>query len=498
MKIALISAAPLRKLGALGSMYPPLGIMYLSSYLRFHLDTRSSKIWGIKVFDGYILGQKKLRSRLEEFAPDIVGLSFTTQAATGAYNLIGEMRKTKYGEQCPIICGGPHASALPEEVVGIGRGDIAVIGEGEETLLELVLMLENNPKQRKQNLPEYCRNIKGIAYPLGENSVVKTPPRPLIQDLDSLPMPDRNYVNLDVYPGLYYKKAARETNMVSSRGCPFNCVFCSSPVWKINKPWYRLSSPKSVVDEIAWLSDDHRGLGFPEIYDQTDSFSSDMEWAKAVCDEIHRRGIKVALKAQIRANRIDRELARKMKRAGFWLTMVGAESANQSTLDGIHKGTTTEQNEEALRCLKAEGIMSFALLMAFNAWETDGKLYWENKSDTMKTLEWAKAQAKAGNLDLASWSLTTPYPGSALYDIANRHMLIPPDVKGQWELWDSSERMVMELPGVTMADWIEVQNAGKWFQAKLLLKSGTINRASIPMYAKRALSQITKRLRVAF
>lgn len=128
---------------------------------------------------------------------------------------------------------------------------------------------------------------------------------------------------------------------MSSRGCPYNCVYCSNPVWKYNKPWYRLRTPKNVVDEIEFIVNK---LGIKEIYDQTDEFNGNMKWAKAVCDEIIHRGIKVSLKAQMRSDHMDRELADKMKAAGFWLSLIGVESGNIRTLKGINKKVTCEDS----------------------------------------------------------------------------------------------------------------------------------------------------------
>jgi hypothetical protein len=91
-----------------------------------------------------------------------------------------------------------------------------------------------------------------------------------------------------------------------------------------------------------------------------------------------------------------------------------------------------------------------------------------------------------------SWSLTTPYPGSKLYDIAMKYDLIPSELLGKWEFWDSSERMLMQLPGITERDWISMQNKGKRLQLYLLLKSGTFNLSSLPLYIRRGISQIRK------
>jgi len=478
MKTLLVNAPTIGKKGVIRLMYPPLGLLYLSAYIREKENIE------LKVVDGSLISYGELLSEVNSFSPDIIGVSFTTQSATGAYRLINDVKaKIKSGGTPLIVCGGPHPTAVPEDVLLHSNCDIVVIGEGELTFHEIHKKL----MQGSLYLPE----ILGIAYRNGYEIRINQK-RALISDLDSLPFPARDLVDLSVYPGAYYKKARVETHMTSSRGCPYNCIYCSNPVWKNNKPWYRLRSPKNVVDEIEYIVNE---LGIKEIYDQTDEFNGNMKWAKEVCEEIISRRIKVSLKAQMRSDHMDRDLAEKMKAAGFWLGLFGVESGNNRTLKGINKKITTEDSKRALETIKKAGIKTFALMMAFNAWEEDGKLCFENKEDTNNTLVYIKKLIKEKIVDLISWSLTTPYPGSKLYDIALRHELIPKELIGKWELWDSSERMVIHLPGITMKDWIKIQNRGKKLQAFLLLKSGTFNFKSLPLYIKRALSQILKYLK---
>jgi len=478
MRILLLNSPKLIQEGVISLMYPPLGLLYLAAYIRDKEDVE------VSVIDGCLEEYGDLISKIHAYSPDILGISFTTQAATGAYKLINDLKPKRDLREKPfIVCGGPHVTALSDEALIKSNCDAVALGEGEITFHEIVQQLKNG----KIDLSE----ILGVGY-LNKGDVTINPKRALIKDLDALPLPARDLVDLSVYPGLYYKKQSRETYMISSRGCPYNCVYCANPVWKYSKPWYRLRSPVKVVDEIEYIVN---VLGIKEIYDQTDEFNGNLKWAKALCDEIIRRGIKVSLKAQMRSDNMDQELAEKMAAAGFWLGFFGVESGNARTLKGIDKRTTPEMNRRALAILKAAGMKTFALLMAFNVWEEDGLLCFEDQEDTLRTLTYAKSLANEGLVDLMSWSLTTPYPGSKLYDIMMRHNLISPDIQDKWELWDSSERMIMRLPGITEKDWVNIQNKGKWLQFSLLLKSGTLNRKSLPLYIKRAFSQIGKAIK---
>lgn len=479
MKILLINSPKIGKEGVINLLYPPLGLLYIAAYIR-----DKEKNIELNFIDGCRTAYGNLMSQIDSYSPDIVGISFTTQAATGAYKLINDIKKKGNGKDAPlVVCGGPHATALPDDILLNSQCDVVVMGEGEITFHEIVRKFMKNTLDFSE--------ILGVAYKNG-NEVQLTPKRPFIKDLDSLPFPARDLVDLSVYPGLYYKKEKEETYITSSRGCPYNCVYCSNPVWKYNKPWYRSRSPQNVVDEIEYIVNE---LGIKEIYDQTDEFNANMNWAKALCDEIVNRGIKVSLKAQMRSDHMDEELANKMKSAGFWLGLFGVESGNERTLSGIGKRVTVRENTRALGILKNAGIKTYALLMAFNVWEENGKLCFEDREQTDNTLEYAKRLIREKNLNLMSWSLTTPYPGSQLFDIAMRHGLIPKELMGKWELWDSSERMIMQLPGITYKDWVELQNKGKRIQAFLLIKSGSFNLKSLPQYIRRGISQIVKYLK---
>lgn len=475
MRILLVNSPKLGKEGVINLMYPPLGLLYLASYVR---EKEGAEV---EVIDGCREEYQNLIRRINQISPDILGVSFTTQAATGAYKFINDLKPRRdYREKPFIVCGGPHATAMPEEVLEKSHCDAVVMGEGELTFHDLVQRYKKNEMKFSE--------IPGIAY-IEDGAVRINTKRPLIKNLDELPLPARDLLDLSVYPGLYYKKGKRETYLTSSRGCPYNCVYCSNPVWKHQKPWYRLRSPEKVADEIEYLVKD---LGFDEIYDQTDEFNGNLKWAKALCDEIIRRGLKVNLKAQLRSDHMDPELASKMAAAGFWLALFGVESGNTRTLAGIDKRTTPEMNYRALKMMKDAGVKTFALLMAFNVWEENGNLCFESQEETLNTLAYSKSLVRKGLVDLMSWSLTTPYPGSKLYDIAMKYQLVPPELLGKWEMWDSSERMLMRLPEITEKDWITIQNKGKWLQFYLLLKSGSFNLSSLPLYIKRGFSQISK------
>lgn len=467
MKVLLVNAPPLMTFGITGQIYPPLGILYLVSYAR-----EKRKDFEFKAIDGYKGNNQKLVSKIIEYAPDILGVSFTTQAATGAYKLINEV-KQRNPKVC-IVTGGPHTTTIPEDCFKNSATDIAVIGEGEETFFEILEKIDGSSK----NLSD----IRGTVL-MHNGQLKRNPLRPLIKDLDQIPFPARDLLDIKKYPGYMYKKYDCDTDIISARGCPFNCTYCSNPVWKLQKPWYRLRSPGNIVDEIESIIKDY---GIREIFDETDEFNGNKKWAKEVCDEIIKRKLDIAWKAQMRVDNIDSELVAKLKQSGFWMGLFGLESANDRTLEGIDKKQTVEQINQALDKFKDSQIKCFGLFMAFNVWEKDGKLCCENKDDSLRTLNFARQLINEKKLHLFGWSMTTPYPGSRLYDIAMKHNIIDKSRIGRWEFFDSSSNFIMKLPGVTASDWSYVINAGKRLQAKLLFTSGTFNFRALPLYFKKA------------
>lgn len=466
MKILLLNAPPLKTFGITGQIYPPLGILYLASYAR-----RKRSDLEIKAIDGYTAKRRELVDDIIKYNPEVLGVSFTTQAATGAYCLINEVKEIN--KNIFVVVGGPHPTIVPEESFRRAKVDMVVVGEGEVTFLEIL---------EKFVAGRGLSTIAGTA--VSQNGVFKKNSlRPLIPSLDEIPFPARDLLEIKKYPGYMYKRYRYDTSIISARGCPFNCVYCSNPVWKQQKPWYRLRSPQNVVDEIEYIVENY---GIKEIFDETDEFNGSKKWAKDVCDEIIKRNLDIAWKAQMRVDNIDAELVDKLKKSGFWMGLVGLESCNNRTLNGINKKQTLDQIDKALNAFKGSQIKCFGLFMAFNIWEENGKLCYENKEDSLRTLNYVKELIKEKKIHLFGWSMTTPYPGSKLYDIAVRHKLINEKYIGNWECFDSGSNFIMKLPGVKEKDWSQVINAGKKLQARLLFSSGTFNFKAMPLYLKKA------------
>lgn len=165
---------------------------------------------------------------------------------------------------------------------------------------------------------------------------------------------------------------------------------------------------------------------------------------------------------------------------------MGIESGNQETLDGIGKHVTLAQVENTCRLLRKYGIRVLGLFMLYNVWEEDGQLRFEDSAKTENTLRYAKRLVKENLINYISWSITAPYPGSKLYDIASRHGLIPPSLREDWENWQTSDLFLMTLPGVERREQGKLKRRGEFLRAKCLLKNRDFRLKDILFLAKRA------------
>jgi|GEM_PF-896489 len=375
MKILFIN--PPSPLGA--PALPPLGLLYLASVAK--ADGNDVKIIDLDM-DEPLFGD--LEEIILDYSPDIVGLTGTTPQAN---NLIKIAKITKsISKTILVIAGGPHASALPERLLRESDGniDIVVIGEGEITLSEIIKGYE-------------LKNIDGICY-FGNGNIIRNKPRMPLEDLDSIPFPDRGLLNINKYPGLYPVKETPSVHMIASRGCPFKCKFCSEKVVFGRK--YRKRSPLNVLGEIKYLINTY---GIKEIAFYDDIFTIDKKWVLEFCRYIKENRLKFSWKILSRVNTVDKELLSNLKSAGCWLIYYGFESGSQKILDSIGKGTTVEQNINVARLTRQVGIKIYGFFMLGNPGETR-----ETALETIK-------HAKKIKPDWFQFSITRPDPGSELY-----------------------------------------------------------------------------------
>lgn len=330
--------------------------------------------------------------KISSYQPDVVGLTFTTLLFEEAKHM-AKFIKQKF-PKITIIAGGVHSSIFPEEVIKVPEVDVVVTGEGDITIQELTKGLS-------------LKKIKGIYYK-DKEKVVKNPPRSLIENLDSLPMPAWNLFNPKLY--MNPKAIARESpvgTIGTSRGCVYGCIYCNKSVFGRK---FRAKSVKRVVDEFELLLKN----GFKEIHVWDDMFATDLKRAKEICDEIVKRRLKFSwqLECGVRVNCVDREFFEKCVRAGCYKVAFGFESGNDYILKTINKGTTTQQARNAVKWAKEAGM------------EVSGFFMLGLPEDTIKTMEQTIKFACSLGLDYAKATILVPLPSTPVFNEFERKGLI--------------------------------------------------------------------------
>jgi len=447
----VILADPPRKEGRYHLSYPNLGILYLISYLRKNIEENNLEIC-------YLEGHCSLKehiAKVKSFNPNIYGISFATETSPIAYKAIKAVKKTLLSAK--IVCGGAHPSVLPEEALKFTPADICVVGEGEQTFFEIV---------KKQMEGKDVRGVNGLAYRNGAK-IAHTSKRKFFIKLDShIPFPAWDIIDFRKYPGMHFRKTVPQTCVSVARGCPFDCVFCSNPVWSANKPRVRVRDPKKIKEEVRIL---HK-KGIKEIYLSADEFNVNLEWATEVCSHIIKlRYDDLYFQCNLRADKITEKFVQKLNEMKVWMVHVGVESGDQRVLDGIEKKITLEQVIDALKLFKKYKIKVLATMMLYQVWVQDGKVLYETTQEVHKSLNFMKDLFKRNLIHYLSWQFATPFPGSKLYDIANKYNLLLEKAK-----YRSVREPSLQIPGISEREMIKAMRRGIFLKNIYALKSGNI------------------------
>lgn len=337
----------------------PLGLGYIASYLE-------REGYDVAIMDAYVknYSYEKIGELIREQKPDIIGITCLSDQRASWFRLIQLIRSID--SSIKIVLGGPHPSLMPGQVLMNFKPDAVVIGEGEETMLDLVRTWERG---------EDIANVKGIAYLKGE-SVEITEQRERITDLDRLPSPAYHLVNLDDYGGwdfmqgifsmLGLEKSPKYATISTSRGCVGNCGYCSAPlIWK--RRWTKRSAVH-VVDEMEMLN---RTYGVEFIILTDDIFSVNQKRAVSVCEEIMKRNLKLLWGFETAVSFVSPDLLQVAKKAGCCCILYGVESGSSTILSNVFKSMKEEDVINAFNMTKNAGIIAGAFLMVGNPGENE-------------------------------------------------------------------------------------------------------------------------------
>ena len=376
------------KLKSVGSVVPPLGLCYLASVLEHDGHT-------VRILDGELLdcGLSDI-VKLIDLDTDVIGITSSTVGISNTVELAKLIKK--WNGDVPIVLGGPHVTALPVDTLKMGVFDFGVIGEGEITMSELVGSIDGDPS-----------GIDGLAY-LRDGEVVMNKKRSMIEDMDSIPFPSRHLLeDLKSYrPNVQNYKRLPATTMMTSRGCPFGCIFCDKSVFGRS---YRVHSARYVVDEIQMLIEKYK---INEIWLMDDTFTLDNERVITICNLILERGLKVSWNCSGQVSTVNPQLLALMKKAGCWMISYGIESGNQRILDNTGKNITLKQVKQAINWTKEANI------------QAKGFLILGLPHETLETIDDTINFVRSVPLDQVVFTIATPLPNTELYDWAVENDLI--------------------------------------------------------------------------
>lgn len=347
--------------------YPPLGIGYLAAILM-------QQNWEVSIIDGQILERQEYENRIQAVAEGIVGISASIKQIEEALR-ISILLKRK-SPDIPIILGGPGITVFDLAPSNLGGIDVIVRGEAEN---EIIRILNDLRKGKKFQTPKKitCQN-------------------PL--NLDELLYPARELFPLEKYLRIWKSNTGMTSaSMISSRGCPFGCLFCDK---HISGKKFRARSPKNVVDEMQYLVQKYE---LDDIFFYDDLFVFDRQRVIEICKEIQKRKLEISWSAQGRVDRIDEEMLREMKKAGCTELYFGVESGSNRILRYLRKGFTREQIIKAFKiCHKTEIRPGMYLIVGI-------------PGETREDIEATKKLVRECRPYLLNFSYLMPFPGTLLF-----------------------------------------------------------------------------------
>lgn len=410
--------------------YPPLYLCNLATALRNN-DIE------VKVFD-YSASFSSIGNYFQEikdFKPSIIGMTCRTPYVGTFFNISKKIR-----EMIPstvMVTGGSHPSVRPEWTLNsMPQFDYVMRGECDRSILDFVDMISGKKSEK---------DVLGLAYRKGKE--VRANEREFIEDLNGLPQIDRTILDKYYKENLYWDMAAKGKVdiMMTSRGCPYNCIFCFKLEGK-----YRCRSAEHVMCEFDTL----KKRGVRSIHIQDDNFTANQERCLDIANKLADEKYKFDIKIRSRVDTVSEKMLQRLKEAGVKQIVYGFESGSQKMLDAMNKRTTVEMNEEAVAMTKKVGIACYGEIMIGIPGETK-----ETINETISFL--LKAKPIIGFVPVLY-----PLPGTRVYDEAKKNKILIGDwdIKGNWP-W-------IKLPWAKTAD--EIQKEAKRIEKTIQRDLGTI------------------------
>jgi radical SAM superfamily enzyme YgiQ (UPF0313 family) len=353
--------------------YPPLGILYISAYLR-------SRGFEVEVYDSTWGAREELFGILDQGPPAMLGLYVNLLTRRSALAIIARARASGW----KVIVGGPEPANYAEEYLAAGA-DYVVPGEGE-VVMERLLAGEHAPD--------------GVVFrDASTGAVVRTPAAPQIRDLDSLPWPDRERIDMQRYLAAWRERhGLGSVSLITARGCPYSCRWCSHSTYGKT---HRRRSPGAVADEAEWILNQYR----PEmLWYADDVFTIHHGWTLKYAAELKRRHIRVPFECITRADRLDPRIADALAEMGCFRVWIGSESGSQRVLDAMERGVRVEQVQEAVELARTRGIQTGMFLM------------WGYEGEQIEDIEATVEHVKQCRPDVFLTTVSYPIKGTGYYE----------------------------------------------------------------------------------
>jgi len=375
----------------------PLGILYLASAVREKLNIQP------EIMDlGFIKNPfQEIQDRVRGNQYQWVGISAMITMAEPAKK-IAQLIKS-ISPETKVILGGPHPTTLPEKCLN-HNFDYLALGEAEQTICEIIEKPE----------PE---NIQGVWFKKN-GEWIKNPLRPMIENLDALPFPAFDLIELNQYKRLWFQldtigRPVRGASIIASRGCPYQCSFCQPTLEKLFGKKLRKRSPGNIVAELVWLKERFQIEGFIFV---DDTLMIDKAWCQELAKEIVQARLNLVFGANFRAELVEEDILERLKSAGLRKIYLGIESSSERIRNNVlNKKISNEEIQRAVGIAKKLGLKAQGYFMIGAPGET--------KKEVKATL----AYARGLNLDDLTINLTTPLPGTFLYQKFRSEIAIPED-----------------------------------------------------------------------
>jgi radical SAM superfamily enzyme YgiQ (UPF0313 family) len=370
--------------------YPPLGLLYLSAYLKAHGHS-------VEVYDSTFGTRDELLQKIRRSSGHIVGIYTNLMTRGSVLQIISAAKQAG----STVILGGPESASHSAEYLSSGA-DVIVIGEGESTLTELVAVL---PSMGPQGLS----GVRGIVFKNAAGEPVRTPERAKIRDLDTLPLPDRDAIDHQKYLDAWRTHhGASSINLITARGCPYRCTWCSHAVYGYT---HRRRSPENVAAEVAGIVERYNP---DQLWYADDVFTISHPWLEGYKTALGKRGLQLPFETITRADRLQTEDAvKQLKDLGCYRIWIGSESGSQRILDAMQRGVSVEQVRRAVKLAQKHGISVGMFLM----WGYEG----EEIEDIAATVE----HVKQSNPEIFFTTVSYPIKGTPYFDAVEGKVRLP-------------------------------------------------------------------------